>query len=289
MGVSVLQNIIEYLYFIFQRANWLSILDILLVTAVVFFILYLLRETKALVLLRGVLVLIVVISLLTSLRVLPAFSWLVSNTLPTLLLAIPVIFAPEIRRALERIGRTGTMLTRESYSREIERVINDITQAARHLSDHKFGGLIILRRLDPLQEYAETGVRLDARVSPEMLIQIFYPKTPLHDGGVIISEERIEAAGCVLPLSSSGVLDESPGRSMGLRHRAALGTAEESDAVAIVVSEETGIISLAYDAKIDKYVSLDELEKRLLIFYRPPDEDQTFWSRIRSNFKDLFE
>jgi len=289
LGVSVLQNIIEYLYFIFQRANWLSILDILLVTAVVFFILYLLRETKALVLLRGVLVLIVVISLLTSLRVLPAFSWLVSNTLPTLLLAIPVIFAPEIRRALERIGRTGTMLTRESYSREIERVINDITQAARHLSDHKFGGLIILRRLDPLQEYAETGVRLDARVSPEMLIQIFYPKTPLHDGGVIISEERIEAAGCVLPLSSSGVLDESPGRSMGLRHRAALGTAEESDAVAIVVSEETGIISLAYDAKIDKYVSLDELEKRLLIFYRPPDEDQTFWSRIRSNFKDLFE
>lgn len=285
----MLQNIIEYLYFIFQRANWLSILDILLVTAVVFFILYLLRETKALVLLRGVLVLIVVISLLTSLRVLPGFSWLVSNTLPTLLLAIPVIFAPEIRRALERIGRTGTMLTRESYSREIERVINDITQAARHLSDHKFGGLIILRRLDPLQEYAETGVRLDARVSPEMLIQIFYPKTPLHDGGVIISEERIEAAGCVLPLSSSGVLDESPGRTMGLRHRAALGTAEESDAVAIVVSEETGIISLAYDAKIDKYVSLDELEKRLLIFYRPPDEDQTFWSRIRSYFEDLFE
>jgi diadenylate cyclase len=285
----VLQNIIEYLYFIFQRANWLSILDILLVTAVVFFILYLLRETKALVLLRGVLVLIVVISLLTSLRVLPGFSWLVSNTLPTLLLAIPVIFAPEIRRALERIGRTGTMLTRESYSREIERVINDITQAARHLSDHKFGGLIILRRLDPLQEYAETGVRLDARVSPEMLIQIFYPKTPLHDGGVIISEERIEAAGCVLPLSSSGVLDESPGRTMGLRHRAALGTAEESDAVAIVVSEETGIISLAYDAKIDKYVSLDELEKRLLIFYRPPDEDQTFWFRIRSYFEDLFE
>jgi diadenylate cyclase len=283
----VLENIIEYLYFIFQRANWLSTLDILLVTAVVFFILYLLRETKALVLLRGVLVLIVVISLLTSLRVLPAFSWLVSNTLPTLLLAIPVIFAPEIRRALERIGRTGTMLTRESYSREIERVINDITQAARHLSDHKFGGLIILRRLDPLQEYAETGVRLDARVSPEMLIQIFYPKTPLHDGGVIISEERIEAAGCVLPLSSSGVLDESPGRSMGLRHRAALGTAEETDAVAIVVSEETGIISLAYDAKIDKYVSLDELEKRLLIFYQPPDKDQNFWSRVRSYFEGL--
>ena len=181
------------------------------------------------------------------------------------------------------------MLTRESYSREIERVINDITQAARHLSDQKFGGLIILRRLDPLHEYVETGVRLEARVTPEMLIQIFYPRTPLHDGGVVISEERIEAAGCVLPLSSSGVLEESPGRSMGLRHRAALGTAEESDAVAIVISEETGIISLAYDGKIDKYVSLDELEKRLLMFYRPPEQDQTFWSRVKSSFEGLFE
>lgn len=283
----MLKNILDYLTFIFQRASWLSVLDVLLVTVVVFFVLYLLRETKALVLLRGVLLLIVVISLLTSLRVLPAFSWLVSNTLPTLLLAIPVIFAPEIRRALERIGRTGNLLTRESYSREIERIINEIVQASRHLAEKKYGGLVILRRLDPLQEYIETGVLLNSRVSPELLIQIFYPKTPLHDGGVIISEERIAAAGCVLPLSSSGVLDESPGRSMGLRHRAALGMAEETDAVAIVISEETGIISLAYDSKMDHYVSLDELEKRLLMFYKPPKSDNTIKSRIKSFFQGL--
>ncbi|MDZ7844297.1 MAG: diadenylate cyclase CdaA [Anaerolineales bacterium] len=283
----VLKNILDYLTFIFQRASWLSVLDVLLVTVVVFFVLYLLRETKALVLLRGVLLLIVVISLLTSLRVLPGFSWLVSNTLPTLLLAIPVIFAPEIRRALERIGRTGNLLTRESYSREIERIINEIVQASRHLAEEKYGGLVVLRRLDPLQEYIETGVLLNSRVSPEMLIQIFYPKTPLHDGGVIISEERIAAAGCVLPLSSSGVLEESPGRSMGLRHRAALGMAEETDAVAIVISEETGIISLAYDGKMDQYVSLDELEKRLLMFYKPPKSDNTIKSRIKSFFQGL--
>lgn len=283
----MLKNILDYLTFIFQRASWLSVLDVLLVTVVVFFVLYLLRETKALVLLRGVLLLIVVISLLTSLRVLPAFSWLVSNTLPTLLLAIPVIFAPEIRRALERIGRTGNLLTRESYSREIERIINEIVQASRHLAEKKYGGLVILRRFDPLQEYIETGVLLNARVSPELLIQIFYPKTPLHDGGVIISEERIAAAGCVLPLSSSGVLEESPGRSMGLRHRAALGMAEETDAVAIVISEETGIISLAYDGKIDHYVSLDELEKRLLMFYKPPKSDNSIKSRIKSFFQGL--
>ena len=283
------RNIIDYLLFIFERANWLSVLDVLLVTAVVFFILYLLRETKALVLLRGVLVLIVVISLLTSLRVLPAFSWLVSNTLPTLLLAIPVIFAPEIRRALERIGRTGTVFAQDNYSREIERIINEITQASRHLSEKKYGGLIVLRRLDPLQEYIETGVRLQARVTPELLIQIFHPKTPLHDGGVIISNEMIAAAGCVLPLSSSGVLEESPERSMGLRHRAALGMAEETDAVAIVISEETGVISLAYDGKIDKYVSLDELEKRLLMFYKPRESDRTFLSRLKSVFEGITE
>ena len=107
--------------FIFERANWLSVLDILLVAAVVFFLLYMLRDTKALVLMRGVLFLIVVISLLSSLRVLPAFSWLVTNTLPTLLLAIPVIFAPEIRRVLERIGRTGSIFTQEQLSTEMER------------------------------------------------------------------------------------------------------------------------------------------------------------------------
>lgn len=283
----MLKNILDYLFFIFQRASWLSVFDVLLVTVVVFFVLYLLRETKALVLLRGVLLLIVVISLLTSLRVLPAFSWLVSNTLPTLLLAIPVIFAPEIRRALERIGRTGNLLSRESYSREIERIINEIVQASRYLADERYGGLVVLRRLDPLQGYIETGVLLNSRVSPELLIQIFYPKTPLHDGGVIISDERIAAAACVLPLSSSGVLEETPGRSMGLRHRAALGMAEESDAVAIVVSEETGIISLAYDGKMDNYVSLDELEKRLLMFYKPPKSDTSIKSRIKSFFQDL--
>ena len=128
--------------------------------------------------------------------------------------------------------------------------------------------MIVFSRLDSLQAYIETGVNLNAAVTPETLIQIFYPKTPLHDGAVIISDEVISAAGCVLPLSSSGVLEESPERSMGLRHRAALGIAEESDAIAVVISEETGIVSLAYDGKIDKYVPLDELEEKLAGYFQ---------------------
>ncbi len=285
----MIRNLWNYLLFIFERANWLSVVDILLVAVVVFFVLYLLKDTKALVLLRGVLFLIVVISLLSSLRVLPAFSWLITNTLPTLLLAIPVIFAPEIRRVLERLGRTGSVFAQDYFSTEMDRIIQNVVQASRRIAERKYGGLIIFSRLDSLQAYIETGVRLQATVNPETLIQIFFPKTPLHDGAIIISGEKIAAAACVLPLSSSGVLEESPERSMGLRHRAALGIAEESDAIAMVISEETGIVSLAYDGKIDKYVPLDELQGKLISFFQIEQSQKTLLSRLRTLFQGISE
>ncbi len=271
----MINTFVDYLLFIFERLNWLSVIDILLVASIFFFILYLLRDTKALILLRGVLFLIVVVSLITSLNVLPAFSWLVTSTLPVLLLAIPVIFAPEIRRALERIGRTGSLWPRNGHTSGIEKTIGVVTIASRRLSKRSYGGLIILQRLDTLKDFVETGVLLDAAVSPELLIQTFYPKTPLHDGAVIISGDKIVAAGCVMPLSSSGVLDASPERPMGLRHRAALGTAEVSDAISVVVSEETGTISLAYDGKIIRYISPDEMEEKLLGFYHSLHADKS--------------
>lgn len=285
----MINNLWNYLLFIFQRANWLSVFDILLVATVVFFVLYLLRDTKALVLLRGVLFLIVVISLLSSLRVLPAFSWLVTSTLPTLLLAIPVIFAPEIRRALERIGRTGSVFAQDQFTTEMEKNIQGVVQASRRIAERKFGGLIVFSRLDSLQAYVETGVQLKAAVRPETLIQIFFPKTPLHDGAVVISDNVIAAAGCVLPLSASGVLESSPERSMGLRHRAALGIAEESDAIAVVISEETGIVSLAYDGKLDKYVPLDELQGKLNGFFQHEPVQKSLLSRLSTIFQGPIE
>jgi diadenylate cyclase len=285
----VISTLWNYLLFIFERANWLSVLDILLVAAVIFLLLYVLRDTKALVLLRGVLFLIVVISLLSSLRVLPAFSWLISNTLPTLLLAIPVIFAPEIRRVLERLGRTGSIFEREQYSSKMERIIANVVKASRRIAERKYGGLIVFSRLDSLQAYIETGIKLNATVTPETLIQIFYPKTPLHDGAVIIAENAIAAAGCVLPLSSSGVLEESPERVMGLRHRAALGIAEESDGIAVVISEETGIVSLAYDGKIDKYVPLDDLQGKLSGFFELDQNHHTLLDRLMTLFQGISE
>ncbi len=259
------------LFFIFQRLNWLSLVDILLVTMIFFGLLYLLRDTQAMVLLRGVLFLVVLLALLTSLVELPAFSWLIRTTLPALLLAIPVIFAPEIRRALERIGRAGTFLPvgARSASQEVQQSIRAVVNASARLSARQHGALIVLQRLDSLAEYIESGVPMEACVTPELLLQIFYPNTPLHDGAVIISRARVAAAACVLPLSASGILTRSPERQMGLRHRAALGISEVSDAIAVVVSEETGSISIAHAGRMIRRLDPERLENILLAFYRP--------------------
>ena len=171
----------------------------------------------------------------------------------------------------------------------MDRIIQQVVRASRRIAERKYGGLIVFSRLDSLRAYVDTGVMLKAEVTPETLIQIFYPKTPLHDGAVILADERIAAAGCVLPLSASGVLEESPERSMGLRHRAALGIAEETDAIAVVISEETGIVSLAYDGKMDKYVPLDELQAKLGGFFLQEETQRSLLSRLITLFQGLSE
>lgn len=261
------------LFFIFQRLNWLSVVDILLVTLIFFGLLYTLRDTQAMVLLRGMILLVVLIVLFTSLVDLPAFSWLVINALPALLLAIPVIFASEIRRTLERIGRAGTIwpLTKKQPFK-IEEVIHGVVSAAARLSARQHGALIVLQRLDSLEEYINTGVRMNARVTPELLLQIFYPNTPLHDGSAIIVDGYLASAGCVLPLSSSGILNRSPDRQMGLRHRAGLGISEVSDAIAVVVSEETGSISIAHSGRMIRRLDPERLENILTAFFHPENE-----------------
>ena len=173
-------NFLNNLLFIFQRINWLSLLDILLVTLIFFVVLYSLRDTQAMVLLRGVIFLVVALVLLTTLVELPAFSWLVRNALPALLLAIPVIFAPEIRRALERLGRAGTFVrgSTQTPQADMKKVIHAIVEAATRLSARQHGALIIIQRTDSLDQYIETGVQMRAHVTPELLLQIFYPDTP---------------------------------------------------------------------------------------------------------------
>ena len=268
---EVIDSLIENLTFVFERLDPFGILDVLLVTAIFFIILRWLRDTQALVLLRGVLLVIALISLLTSLEVLPAFSWLMRTTLPALLFVIPVIFAPEIRRALERLGRAGAILDggRGTASTEIQDTISAVVSATSRLSDRRHGALIVLQRNDKLDEYIDSGVRMDSDVSPELLLQIFYPNTPLHDGAVIIVGSKLVSASSVLPLSASGVLSKSPERQMGLRHRAALGISEVSDAVAVVVSEEIGSISVVNAGRMIRRLDAERLENILRALYRP--------------------
>jgi diadenylate cyclase len=264
-------EILNNVFFIFQRISWLSVLDIMLVTLIFFGLLYSLRDTQAMALLRGMILLVVALILLTSLVDLPAFSWFAQNSLPALLLALPVIFAPEIRRTLERLGRAGTVWPASVKSTDValEQTIHAVVSAAARLSARQHGALIIMQRLDHLDELAQSGVQMYARVTPELLLQIFYPNTPLHDGGVIIVGSQIVAAACVLPLSASGILNRSPERQMGLRHRAALGTSETSDAIAVVVSEETGAISIAHAGRMLRRLDPDRLENILTAFFRP--------------------
>jgi len=266
-------NFLDNLLYIFQRLNWLSVLDILLVSLIFFAVLYSLRDTQAMVLLRGVIFLVVMLVLFTTLVELPAFSWLVQNALPALILAIPVVFAPEIRRALERLGRAGifTLATPTHHTPEVDlaKLLSSIVEAATRLSARQHGALIVLQRQDSLDQYIETGVQMRAHVTPELLLQIFYPDTPLHDGGVIIADGRIVAASCVMPLSASGVLNRTPERQMGLRHRAALGVSEVSDAVSVVVSEQSGSISISHAGRMIRRIEPERLEKILAAFFRP--------------------
>lgn len=267
-------NFFNNILFIFQRLNWVSVLDILLVTLIFFTVMYSLRDTQAMVLLRGVIFLVVVLVLLTTLVELPAFSWLVRNSLPALLLSIPVIFAPEIRRALERLGRAGSFNIKanartQATRVDFQKVIHAIVEAAARLSARQHGALIVIQRSDSLEQYMETGVQMHAEVTPELLLQIFYPDTPLHDGAVIIADGRVVTAACVMPLSASGVLNKSPERQMGLRHRAALGISEVSDAVAVVVSEQSGSISISNAGRMIRRIDPERLENILSAFFRP--------------------
>jgi len=209
-------NFFSDFMFLLQRFTWLTVLDIVLVTAVFYIILRVLRGTQAVALLRGIFFLIIVFGLFTTIFNLPAFSWLIGISLPALLFAIPVIFAPELRRGLERIGRVrigSIFLFRSRLSVEmVEKLIDTVLNACERLADHRYGALIVLQQNDDLREFIRSGVMMDAACSTELLLQVFYPNTPLHDGALVIVDDQLKAAGCVMPLSDDPGLNRSPER-----------------------------------------------------------------------------
>jgi diadenylate cyclase len=257
---------------LFQRFDWYSLIDVAIVALIIFGLFYLVRGTQAAPLLRGVIILGVIFGILGSMATLPAVSWLFGNALPALLIAIPVIFQPELRRALERVGRVvqiGGQATR--HATDADHMISIIAQACQRMADRKHGALVVLERATGLESYADSGVKVDAVITSELLQNIFFRNSPLHDGAVIIRDYRLLAAACILPLTSSYMSD----RRLGLRHRAAIGITEATDAIAIVVSEEHGTISIAHNGRIIRRLDAARLETILRAFYqldrrRPP-------------------
>jgi diadenylate cyclase len=239
-------------------APWSTIsvaLDILLVAAVIYQVLVVIRGTRAAPMLAGVAV-VAIIFYLARVGELTTLNWLISRLVPYVLFALIVVFQSEIRHVLANVGRRlrfgrGSASESDTY--------DDIVLAANLFSQHQTGALIVIEREIGLRTYIESGVPLDARLSYDLLATIFRPSAPLHDGAVIVQKERVAAAACFLPLSMNPVLSTQ----LGTRHRAGMGITEETDAIAVIVSEESGAISVAVGGKIERDLSVEQLRERL--------------------------
>ena len=239
---------------ILSQIRWNDVADIALVTFVFYQILLLVRGTRAMQILLGLGVVFLILFLSQWLNLL-TINWIINSFLSSLILVVIILFQPDLRRALARIGR-GPF---SGSASEPHTIVEEVVRAAVGMASRMTGALIVLERHIGLAEYVEVGTWLDSAVSRELLITIFQTSTPLHDGAVIISGDRIQAARCVLPLSSS----PQAGRNLGTRHRAALGLSEESDAVCVVVSEERGRISVAVEGKLIQDLDAAALRKLL--------------------------
>jgi diadenylate cyclase len=259
---------------IFTRITARSLVDIFAVALIIFWLLWFAQRTRAAQLIRGLIILIVGILLASNIFDLTALNWLFSSAWPAMIVAIPVIFQPEIRRALEQLGHTGSWIPRpfsQQVDADVDRTIDEISRAAAHLSRIGYGALLVIERETGLQDYADRGVQLDAIVSRQLLINIFFPNSPLHDGAVIVRGNRILAANTILPLSDR----EVPGGKIGTRHQAAIGITEESDAIAVVVSEETNRISVAHSGRLTENLDSERLRRALRSLLKVSDRDST--------------
>jgi diadenylate cyclase len=243
----------------------ISVIDILLVAIVIYEFLALVRGTRAALILVGISV-VALAFYFSRVGDLTTLNWLISRILPYAVFALVVIFAPEIRQALARLGRRLTFTGSSGVEGD---VYDDIVMAANLFSQNQTGALMVIEREIGLRTYIESGVAIDAQLSYDLLATIFRPSAPLHDGAVIIQQGRISAAACFLPLSMNPVLSTQ----LGTRHRAGIGITEETDAIAVIVSEETGSISLAVGGTIERDLTVDQLRERmgkLLRRYVPP-------------------
>ena len=249
-----------------------DILDIAIVAFLVYTVLGFIRETRAEQLAKGLLVLVVV-TLLSDIFHLYTLHWILSNLMTVGLLALVVLFQPELRRALEKLGRSKFInITGDVDKDDAKKIVTEMSKAIELMSASRTGALMVIERETTLNDIVETGTIIDAAISAEMIGNVFYEGAPLHDGAVIVRGGRLYAAGCVLPLTQNKKL----GKELGTRHRAGIGITEASDALVIIVSEETGIISLAQNGELTRFVDVKKIEKTLLGLYLQEEQKGIF-------------
>jgi len=263
-------------FWILSKVDLRNLVDILLVAGVIYVALLMVRGTQAVQLLRGVILFALVVAFIANLSGLTAFNWLLKSSSQALLVIVVIVLQPELRRALDRLGRAGGISLWSAREFELDRVFAEIASSCRRLSDRRHGALIIIERETGLQDHIDTGVEMDSLVVDELLQTIFFPNTALHDGAVIVRGNRIVAASCVLPLAESIPSDTH----LGTRHRAAVGITEQTDAVAIVVSEETGIISMARNGRIVRHLDERRLITLLEALLNPQRNRRSSWARF---------
>ena len=251
-----------------HRLGIVEIIDIVIVAIIIYELLLLTRHTRGSALLKGLFLLFIIV-ILSNILGLTSLNWLLLAVLQNGALVLVILFQPELRKALERMGRSR-LITKGNHRNEDEdsdRMIEEIVQTVVDLSRRRVGALLVFERKTGLQDVIETGTELNAEISAPLLENIFEPNTPLHDGAVVIREDRVMAAACILPLAeASGVI-----RGLGTRHRAAVGISENTDAAVVVVSEQTGIVSLATDGTLKRPFTVDELRSFLHGFYSSKD------------------
>ena len=264
---------------VFNRPSITDIVDILIVAFLLYELLMLTRETRASAVLKG-LVTLVLASWVSDLLGLTALNWILLNIVNNGAVVLVILFQPELRKALEQIGRGAIRdSSRLNDQEENEHVVREITGCLLSLSRRRVGALLVFEQKIGLKDVIETGTRLDSHISSALLENIFEPNTPLHDGAVVIRGNRIMAAACILTLSEG----KSISRELGTRHRAALGVTETTDAITLIVSEETGIISMAKGGRLTRHLDRTGLEQVLFTMYR--QKENSLWTTLLERTK----
>ena len=261
-----------------------TLLDIAVVSVIIYWLLWVAQGTRATQLLRGIVILTALVFFLANTLQLTTFNWLLTRLWPALVVAVPIIFQPELRRALEQLGHTGSWLRppfqNATPHEAMDRMVDEIVRAAVQLSRQRFGALIVIERETGLQDFADRGVPIDGELTRQLLITIFFPNSPLHDAAVLVRGDRIVAASVVLPLTDN----ISATGQLGTRHRAAIGITEESDALAVVVSEETGQMAVSHNGRLIRNLDQDRLRRvlrSLLRLDRPQQRAATStWAQL---------